>query len=121
MQNQESKSDLKDYENSPGNTTAEPLLDEVSNDLDLPIALRKGMRSCTKHPIRNFVSYNELSPSYGAFAMKITEVQVPTTIHEALSQSDWKKAVFYEMSALEKTGTWKIVDLPQDKNKVGCK
>ncbi|RVW63346.1 Retrovirus-related Pol polyprotein from transposon TNT 1-94 [Vitis vinifera] len=106
---------------SSSNTTAEPLLDEVSNDLDLPIALRKGMRSCTKHPIRNFVSYNELSPSYGAFAMKITEVQVPTTIHEALSQSDWKKAVFYEMSALEKTGTWKIVDLPQDKNKDSLK
>ena len=34
--------------------------------------------------------------------MKITEVKVPTTIHEALSQSDWRKAVFYEMSALEK-------------------
>ena len=121
MQNQESKSDLKDYENSPGNTTAEPLLDEVSNDLDFPIALRKGVRSCTKHPIQNFVSYNELSPSYRAFAMKITEVKVPTTIHEALSQSDWRKAIFYEISALEKTGTWEIVDLPKDKNTVGCK
>ncbi|RVX21434.1 Retrovirus-related Pol polyprotein from transposon RE1 [Vitis vinifera] len=84
---------------SSSNTTAEPLLDEVSNDLDFPIALRKGVRSCTKHPIQNFVSYNELSPSYRAFAMKITEVKVPTTIHEALSQSDWRKAIFYEMSA----------------------
>ena len=45
--------------------------------------------------------------------MKIAEVQVPRTIHEALSQSDWRKAVFYEMSALE------IVDLLKDKNTVG--
>ncbi|RVW86557.1 hypothetical protein CK203_045692 [Vitis vinifera] len=51
--------------------------------------------------------------------MKIAEVQVPRTIHEALSQSDWRKAVFYEMSALEKTSTWEIVDLLKDKNTVG--
>nr|CAN69341.1 hypothetical protein VITISV_011148 [Vitis vinifera] len=51
--------------------------------------------------------------------MKIAEVQVPRTIHEALSQSDWRKAVFYEMSALEKTNTWEIVDLLKDKNTVG--
>ena len=54
-----------------------------------------------------------------AFAMKIAEVQVPRTIHEALNQSDWRKAVFYEMSALEKTSTWEIVDLLKDKNTVG--
>ena len=53
--------------------------------------------------------------------MKITKVQLPRTIHEALNQSDWRKVVFYEMSALEKTSTWEIVDLPKDKNMVGCK
>ena len=51
--------------------------------------------------------------------MKIAEVQVPRTIHEALNQSDWRKVVFYEMSALEKTSTWEIVDLLKDKNTVG--
>ena len=53
--------------------------------------------------------------------MKITEVQVPITIHEALSQSDWRKVVFDEMSALEKTGTWEIVDIRKYKNTVVCK
>ena len=30
--------------------------------IDLPIALRKGTRSCTKHSICNYVSYENLSP-----------------------------------------------------------
>ena len=30
-------------------------------DLDQPIALRKGVRSCTQHPINNHVSYGKLS------------------------------------------------------------
>lgn len=67
MQIQESEPDSKDSENSPSKTTTKPLLDEVFNDLDLPIVLRKGVRSYTKHPICNFVFYNELSPSYRAF------------------------------------------------------
>ena len=53
--------------------------------------------------------------------MKITEVQVPRIIHKAFSQSNWRKAIFDEMSALEKTGTWEIVDLLKDKNTMGCK
>ena len=39
-----------------------------SNDLDHPIALHEGIRSCaTHHPFQNFVSYNHLSPVFHAF------------------------------------------------------
>ena len=31
-------------------------------DLDLPIAVRKAIRSCTQHPLSNFVSFNRFSP-----------------------------------------------------------
>ena len=31
------------------------------NDLDWPIALRKGKRACTKHPLHLFLSYSKLS------------------------------------------------------------
>ena len=31
------------------------------DDLDQPIALRKGVRSCTQHPISNHVSYGKLT------------------------------------------------------------
>ena len=34
--------------------------DSKIDDLDLPIASRKGVRSCTKHPMSNYVSYDKL-------------------------------------------------------------
>ena len=47
------------------------------SDLDLPVALCKGTRSCvTRHPIQNFVSYNHLSPFFRAFVTKISSVNV---------------------------------------------
>lgn len=48
-------------------------------------------------------------------------MHVPRTIHKALSQSNWKNVVFYEMSALEKIGTWEIIDLLKDINTMSCK
>lgn len=43
---------------SPGNTSPIP---EKSPIDDRPIALRKGRKMCTNHPIYNFVSYKRLS------------------------------------------------------------
>ncbi|KAK8349703.1 hypothetical protein V6Z11_A06G162300 [Gossypium hirsutum] len=34
---------------------------------DFPIAIRKGVRQCTKHPIEKFTRYNSLMPSFQAF------------------------------------------------------
>ncbi|XP_024021542.1 uncharacterized protein LOC112091636 [Morus notabilis] len=34
---------------------------------------------------------------------------------------EWKEAILEEMRALEKSKTWEMVDLPQDKKTVGCK
>lgn len=39
----------------------------IVDDIDLPIALKKGVRSCVKYPIVNYVSYNALSPSTHSF------------------------------------------------------
>ncbi|KAL0560616.1 hypothetical protein IC582_001025 [Cucumis melo] len=47
-------------------------LDEYGPSLDIPIALRKGTRSCTKHPICNYVSYDNLSPQFRAFTTNRT-------------------------------------------------
>ncbi|KAK2967234.1 hypothetical protein RJ640_002061 [Escallonia rubra] len=41
---------------------AENLTEDL--DLDLPIALRKGTRTCTQHPISKFVSCEKLSPTF---------------------------------------------------------
>ncbi|KAL6316992.1 hypothetical protein AAG906_026686 [Vitis piasezkii] len=107
----------------PGNNTPDGTVDsELENDiLNMPIAWRKGVRSCTQHPIGNFISYDKLSPTFRAFTSSITEIQVPQNIQEAFKYPKWKAAVDEEVRALEKNGTWEITDLPRGKKPVGCK
>lgn len=93
----------------------------VEPESDLPIAKRKGIRSCTLHPISKYVCYSRLTPKYKAFLAEIEQVVVPKDITEALSQKEWKKAVYEEIGALEKNTTWTIVNRPIDKHVVGCK
>ena len=89
--------------------------------LDMPIAWRKGVRTCTQHPIGNFISYDKLSPTFRAFTSSITEIQIPQNIQEAFKNPKWKAAVDEEIQALEKNRTWEITDLPRGKKPVGCK
>ncbi|KAG6483737.1 hypothetical protein ZIOFF_060391 [Zingiber officinale] len=53
------------------------------NELNLPIAVRKGVRSCTQHPISNHVSYSRLSPSYHAFVSQLSNHAIPSSYYEA--------------------------------------
>ena len=88
--------------------TSVPLFDQLpdsSSDLDLPIAIRKGVRSCTQHPLHNHLSYVQLSPSFRAFVTKLDQVQIPNSIHEALQIPELKVATMEEIRALEKNGT----------------
>ncbi|RVW34481.1 Retrovirus-related Pol polyprotein from transposon RE2 [Vitis vinifera] len=98
-----------------------PVVPAQDLDLDLPIALRKGTRACTKHPIAKYISYSNLSDNYRAFTTNISKLVVPRNIQEALDEPSWKLAVFEEMNALKKNGTWEVVDLPKEKKVVGCK
>ena len=91
-------------------------------DLDKPIAVQKGVRSCTNHPISNFVSYHRLSTSLKAFVTHLdSKKAMPKNVYEALKIPEWREAVMEEMRALEKNGTWKITDLPSGKRPVGYK
>ena len=98
-----------------GNSSDTPSLE--LDDLENPIAVRKGVRSCTQHPISNFVSYSHLSPSLS----KISTVSIPIYVQEALAEPKWKHAMFEEMQTLQKTGTWELTTLPTGKKTVGCK
>ncbi|KAL6349531.1 hypothetical protein AAG906_034188 [Vitis piasezkii] len=93
--------------------------DQVTNDL--PIALRKQPRSCTLHPISKFVSYNALSAKCRAFTTNLDRIQIPKNIQEALKIPEWKEAVIEEIRALEKNGTWEVMNLPRGKKPMGCK
>jgi hypothetical protein len=71
-----------------GNTTSIPDMNfviPVVNDMSLPIAQRKGVRSCTHHPISDFVSYQHLLPSYRSFVSKLSSVSIPRNLQEALN------------------------------------
>jgi len=56
------------------NINCEPDLD------DLPIALRKGTRSCTKYPISHFVTTKNLSMQHQSFLFAIDASRVPTSV-----------------------------------------
>ncbi|KAL0549431.1 hypothetical protein IC582_013913 [Cucumis melo] len=96
-------------------------LDEYDPSLDIPIALRKGTRSCTKHPICNYVSYDNLSPQFRAFTASLDSTIIPKNIYTALECPKWKNAVMEEMKALEKNRTLEICALPKGHKTVGCK
>ncbi|KAA0041725.1 reverse transcriptase [Cucumis melo var. makuwa] len=51
---------------------------------DLPIALRKGTRSCTKHSMSNYVSYKNLSPQFKAFTARLDSTTIPKNIYTLL-------------------------------------
>ena len=73
--------------------------------LDLPIALRKGTRSCTKHSISNYVSYDNLLLQFRAFTVNLDSTTIPKSIHLPSEYPKWKVAIMEEMRALEKNKT----------------
>lgn len=88
-----------------GTSISEPPL---VNDFDLPIAVKKGVRSCVQHPMANYVFYQSLSPSYRCIAIGLSAIFVPHSVADALSQPQWKVAMQEEMAALEKNGTYEL-------------
>ncbi|KAE8673438.1 Detected protein of unknown function [Hibiscus syriacus] len=108
-----------------GTTSLSPISSpnlEPSTEFFEPIALRKGVRSCTtKHPISNFVSYHKLSPDFKAFSTRIMDDELPKSIHEALEVPRWREAVFEELKALKKNDTWDLTPLPEEKRSIGSK
>ncbi|RVW29708.1 Retrovirus-related Pol polyprotein from transposon TNT 1-94 [Vitis vinifera] len=106
-----------------GNIDSPVITDDIDSmdDLNRPVAHRKGVRSCTQHPISKFVSYEKLSPNLRALITNLESIALPNCIQEALQHPEWRKAVNEEIQALQKNDTWKITKLPQGKRPVGCK
>ena len=90
-------------------------------DLQWPIALRKGKRSCTRHPIGRYVFYDRLNPQFKTFVTTVDREMIPRSFEEAMTDENWKLAIEDELRALAKNKTWDIVNIPCGKSKVGCK
>ncbi|KAJ9565708.1 hypothetical protein OSB04_001674 [Centaurea solstitialis] len=89
-------------------------------DLDVPIALRKGKRSCT-YPISSVVSYDKLSSRSRSLISTLDSISIPKTVGEALAHSGWRDAMLDEINALDHNGTWNLVELPVGKKAIRCK
>ena len=76
------------------------------------IAVRKGKRQCTRHPLANFVSFDNLSPIFHAFVSTLNSIEMPKIVQEPLRDENWRKATFKEMNALRKNNTCETIDLP---------
>lgn len=55
-------------------------IQKSSKNLDVPIALRKGVHSCTLHPISNFVSCDKLSILHSMFIANLSNIAIPKNI-----------------------------------------
>ena len=85
-----------------GNIDSPVITDDIDSmdDLNRPVAHRKGVRSCTQHPISKFVSYEKLSPNLRALITNLESIALPNCIQEALQHPEWRKAVNEEIQAL---------------------
>ena len=75
-----------------GNTLPE----NESADLDLPIAIRKKPRECTKYPLyplSHFVSFDRFSPPHKSFLLSLNTITIPRNLSKALSQEEWRNAI----------------------------
>ena len=74
-----------------------------------------------RYPIANYTMTDHLSEPLKSFVNQMSSVVVPERLEEALKDPKWVEAMQSEMDALEKNGTWTLVDLPDGKKPVGCK
>jgi hypothetical protein len=127
-------SDNPSPENIPEVNSTNP---STSNDMDTPVGYMLPVRHnrgkpprryspatggrSSKYPITNYVSTERLSKALQTFADELSSYQVPTNIHDALTDIKWTQAVKEEMEALLKNGIWTLVPLPKGKKTVGCR
>ena len=93
----------------------------IVDDSKLPIAIKKVVGACTRHPISNFISCDSLSPSYRAFVSFFSSVSIPPCQKEALINPKWSEAMIEELKALKKNDTQELVSIPQGARTARCR
>lgn len=87
---------------------------------DLPVALHTSTRTTINQaPIYTHLNYHRLSPSYQAFIISLSTVNVPKIVTEALLHPGLHHVMIEEMTALHDFSTWELVSLLKGKTIVG--
>jgi hypothetical protein len=67
------------------------------------------------------MSFSNVSNAHRIFSLSISTQIKPKTYAEASRFDCWVQAMNVELIALEKTSTWKLVDLPPHVKPIGCR
>ncbi|XP_031501801.1 retrovirus-related Pol polyprotein from transposon RE2 isoform X1 [Nymphaea colorata] len=81
-----------------------PAQDAPDMSLDLPIALRKGKRQCTLHPISQFVSTTGIGVCLQQFVSALSVHSIPSNHQHVLLDPQWQQAMQDEMETLMQRG-----------------
>ena len=63
-------------------STSQPQLELL--DLDLPIAFRKYVRTCTKHLLASYLSYHYVSPQHQSFLTSLDAITILKSVEEVV-------------------------------------
>jgi len=75
----------------------------------------------SNYSISKYLSYANLSHSHSSFALSLLHHVELKTYDEAVKLDCWREAMQNELTALAKTGTWEVVDLPYNIKPIGCR
>nr|GEY40923.1 ribonuclease H-like domain-containing protein [Tanacetum cinerariifolium] len=73
------------------------------------------------HGIDKVVNYTNLSMGNFMFTTSLNKIHEPSTYAEAVNDIRWVEAINQEIEALNRTITWEITHLPNNKNPIGSK
>lgn len=99
------------------------LSDYICNSLSTATATATASPSSpgTPYLISDFHSFSKLSPGQHKFSLSLSVMTEPRNYEEACKHSCWTDAMKAELAALERNGTWEIVDLPPNVKTIGSK
>ncbi|KAK1260381.1 hypothetical protein QJS04_geneDACA002146 [Acorus gramineus] len=105
--------------------TPTPVPDAASPEDDsasAPVAPRRNPPRARRPPQRlSLVASDSFSPSFQCFLSAVSTHWEPQSYREAVGIPEWEGAMAEELSALQRTHTWKIVPLPPGKTPISCK
>lgn len=73
------------------------------------------------YPQQKHISYDNISSSYKAYLENASQIQIPYTFKQVVTDPNWCAVIKTEIEALELNQIWELVPLPPNKHVIDCK